>query len=68
MTNVTIVVALIAARLGELGATMMPKLFAPYDLKETKPDPHEKFVNKAIEGGSRDLLFEACELRHTLRL
>lgn len=29
----------------------MPRFIASYDLKETKPDAHVKFVNKAIEHG-----------------
>jgi hypothetical protein len=29
----------------------MPKFLASYDLKETKPDPHETFLEKAEEFG-----------------
>ncbi|MCP3468292.1 MULTISPECIES: hypothetical protein [unclassified Bradyrhizobium] len=29
----------------------MPRFIASYDLNETKPDAHEKLINKAIEHG-----------------
>ncbi|MBR0860922.1 hypothetical protein ACVIWV_006027 [Bradyrhizobium diazoefficiens] len=30
---------------------MMPRFIASYDLKETRPDPHEHFLTNAIECG-----------------